>query len=82
MSRVEVQAEVEDQEGWWQEQEEGSSEDQTVDFCEFMTVKEKASLTECHVLCMTVADLAFNPWGSQYGKRKEAREYVLNEVNG
>jgi len=82
MSGVEAQAEVEDQEGRWQEQEEGSSEDQTVDFCEFMTVEEKASLTQCCALCMTVADPAFNPWGSQYGGSKEAWERVLSEVNG
>jgi len=72
MSRVEAQAQVEDQDGQWQEQEEGPSEDQTVDFCEFMTVEEKASLTECRALCMTVADPAFNLWGSQYGKSKQA----------
>lgn len=63
-------------------EEEGPGEDQTVDFSEFTSVKEKASLTECRALCMTVADPAFNPWGSQYGKSKEAWERVLSEVNG
>jgi hypothetical protein len=80
MSGVEAQAEVEDQDGRWQE--EGPSEDQTVDYCESMTVEEKVSLAECRALCMTVADPAINPWGSQYRKIKEAWERVLSEVNG